>query len=115
MIELGALVLVAVAVLGLVVAAGVIVKTLLWLVFLPIRLAFWLIGGLLILPLLLLKLVAGVLFLIALPFLAIAFGVVTVAVAAAVLLPAIPLILLIALVWYVVRPEEGLGASIANR
>ena len=111
MIELGALLLVAVAVLGLVVAAGVIVKTLLWLVFLPIRLAFWLIGGLLILPLLLFKLVAGILFLIALPFLAIIFGVVTVAVAASLLIPAIPLILLIALVWYLVRPEPHLGTG----
>jgi hypothetical protein len=101
MIELGALVLVAVAVLGLVFAAGVIVKTLLWLVFLPFRLVFWLIGSLLILPFLLLKLVAGAVFLIALPILAIAFGVVTVAV----LIPAIPLLLLIALVWYLARPE----------
>ena len=107
MIELGALLLGVVAVLGLVVAAGVIVKTLLWLVFLPIRLAFWLLGSLLFLPLLLLKLVAGVLFLIALPILAIVFGVVAVSV----LIPAIPLILLIALLWYVVRPEPRLGTG----
>jgi hypothetical protein len=102
MIELGALLLFGVAMVCLVLAAGVILKTVLWLVLLPVRLVFWLLGTLLFLPLLLIKLLVGsVVFLIALPVLAI----VVVAVATALLVPAIPLIFLIALVWYLVRPE----------
>jgi hypothetical protein len=64
------------------------------------------IGTLLLLPLLLIKLlVGGVIFLIALPILLVMFVVAAVAVATAVLIPAIPLIFLIALIWYLVRPE----------
>jgi hypothetical protein len=56
--------------------------------------------------LLLIKLlVGGVIFLLALPILVVVFAVVAVAVATAVIVPAIPLIFLIALVWYLVRPE----------
>ena len=105
MIELGALLLVAVAVLGLVFAAGVILKTFFWIVFLPIRLVFWLIGSLLLIPLLLLKLVGGLIFLLALPIL----GIAAVAIVVSVLLPAIPLILLAAFVWYLVRPVPITG------
>jgi hypothetical protein len=111
MIELGALLLVAVAVLGLLFAAGVIVKAIFWVVFLPIRLVFWVIGGLLFLPLLLLKLLGGVIFLLTLPVLAIAFGLAGVAVVISVLLPAIPLILLAAFVWYLVRPQPLTGGA----
>lgn len=107
MIELGALLLLAVAVLGLVFAAGVILKTILWVAFLPVRLVFWLIGGLLFLPVLLLKLVGGLIFLIALPMLAIVFGIVTVAV----LVPLIPVILLIAVIWAVARPQPIVGGA----
>ena len=106
MIELGALLLFGVAMVCLVLTAGLILKALLWLVLLPVRLVFWTIGTLLLLPLLLIKLLAGgVIFLIALPILVVVFAVVAVAVAMAVLVPAIPLIFLIALVWYLVRPE----------
>ena len=109
MIELGALLLVAVAVLGLVFAAGIILKTIFWVVFLPVRLVFWLIGSLLLVPLLLLKLLGGIIFLLILPILAIAFSLATVAVVVSVLLPAIPLILLAAFVWYLVRPQPLAG------
>lgn len=109
MIELGALLLVAVAVLGLVFAAGVILKAIFWIVFLPIRLVFWLIGSLLLIPLLLLKLLGGIIFLLTLPILAIGFGIAAVAVAMSVLLPAIVVILLMALVWHFVRPEPIAG------
>ena len=106
MIELGALLLFGVAMVCLVLTAGLILKAILWLVLLPVRLVFWTIGTLLILPLLLIKLlVGGVIFLIALPILVVVFAVAALAVATAVLVPAIPLIFLIALVWYLVRPE----------
>ncbi len=111
MIELSALLLAAVAVLGLVFAAGVILKAIFWVVFLPIRLVFWLIGSLLLLPLLLLKLLGGIIFLLALPILAIVFGIVTVAVAFSVLIPLIPLILLIAVIWAVARPQPITGGA----
>ena len=66
MIELGALLLFGVAVVCLVLTAGLILKAVLWLVLLPVRLVFWTIGTLLLLPLLLIKLLAGgVIFLIA--------------------------------------------------
>ena len=106
MIELGALLLFGVAMVGLVLTAGFVLKTILWLVLLPVRLVFWLLGTLLFLPLLLIKLlVGGVVFLVALPVLAIVLVVAAIAVATAFLVPAIPLIFLIALVWYLVRPE----------
>jgi hypothetical protein len=102
MIELGALLLLGLVLVGLVCAAGVIVKAVFWLVFLPIRLVFWVIGSLVFLPILLLKLIfGGILFLILLPILAI----VTVAVAASVLIPAIPVLLLIGLIWLLTRPQ----------
>ena len=106
MIELGALLLFGVAMVGLVLTAGLILKTLFWIVFLPFRLVFWLLGSLLLLPLLLIKLLAGgVIFLIAVPIVALVAVVAVMAVAASILIPAIPLILLVALIWYLVRPE----------
>jgi hypothetical protein len=91
---------------SLVLTAGLILKAILWLVLLPVRLVFWTLGTLLLLPLLLIKLlVGGVIFLLALPILVVVFAVVAVAVATAVIVPAIPLVFLIALVWYLVRPE----------
>ena len=111
MIELGALLLVAVAVLGLVFAAGVILKAIFWVVFLPIRLVFWLIGSLLLIPLLQLKLLGGIVFLLTLPILAIVFGIAAAAVVVSVLLPAIPLILLVAVIWAVARPQPIIGGA----
>ena len=106
MIELGALLLFGVAMVCLVLTAGLILKAVLWLVLLPVRLVFWTIGTLLFLPFLLIKLlVGGVIFLIAVPILVVVFAVGAVAVATAVIVPAIPLIFRIALVWYLVRPE----------
>src|SRR4029450_381621 len=97
MIELGALLLLGVAVVCLVVTAGLILKTVLWLVLLPVRAVFWLIGTLLLLPLLIKLLGGGVIFPIALPILAIVFAVVAVAMTAVALIPAIPLLFLLAL------------------
>ena len=106
MLELVALVMLGLVLVGVICAAGAIVKALFWVVFLPVRLVFWLISSLVFLPLLLLKLVfSGILFLIALPILVIGLGIATIAVIASVLIPAIPLLLLIAVVWYLVRPQ----------
>ena len=48
MIELGVLLLIGGAILTAFVALAVVLKAVLWAVLLPIRLVFWLIGGLLI-------------------------------------------------------------------
>ena len=115
MIELGALLLFGVAMVCLVLVAGVILKAVLWVVLLPIRVLFWVIGTLLLLPLLLIKLlVGGVIFLIALPILLVVFVVAAVAVAAAVLIPAIPLIFLIALIWFYALALGLLAGAVIN-
>jgi hypothetical protein len=80
-------------------AIGALVKTVLWIVLLPLRLVFWIVGGLIVLPLLLFKFVAGaIIFVIALP-------VIVVSVLAALLVPLVPVIFLVALVWFLIRPE----------
>ena len=48
MIELGALLVFGVAVVSLILVAGLVLKTILWVLLLPFRLVFWLIGSLLI-------------------------------------------------------------------
>ena len=106
MIELGALLLFGVAILVVVAVAAAVLKVVLWAVFLPFRLLFWLLGGLVILPFLLLKLLFGaVMFVLTLPLLLL--GLIAGAIAAAVglMLPLLPLILLAALIYYLVRPE----------
>ena len=106
MIELGALLLFGVAVVSLVLVAGFILKTIFWLVLMPFRLVFWLVGSLLFLPFLLIKaLVGGLLTLLALPLLVIGLVIGAIAFTAAMLIPAIPLLFLVALVWFLVRPE----------
>ena len=110
MIELGALLLLGVAVVCLVLTAGLILKTVLWVVLLPVPCGVLAVGTLLLLPLLLIKLlVGGIIFLIALPILAIVLAVVAVAVTAVALIPAIPLIFLIAL--YLVSRAARTAAS----
>ena len=106
MIELGALLVFGVAVVSLILVAGFILKTILWVVLLPFRLVFWLVGSLLILPFLLIKaLVGGLLMLLALPLLVIGLVIGAIAFTVAMLIPAIPLLFLVALVWFLVRPE----------
>jgi hypothetical protein len=107
MIELGALLVFGVAVVSLVLVAGFILKTIFWLVLLPVRLVFWLVGTLLFLPFLLIKAVmGGLMMLIALPLLVVGLVIGAIAFTAAMLIPAIPLLFLVALVWFLVRPER---------
>jgi hypothetical protein len=106
MIELGALVLLGIAGLALVFALLVVLKAVLWIVLLPVRLVFWLLGTILLLPLLLIKFfIGGVILLIALPVIVISLIAASAALVAGVLLPALPVILLFALLWYLVRPQ----------
>ena len=84
MIELGALLVFGVAVVSLILVAGLVLKTILWVLLLPFRLVFWLIGSLLILPFLLIKaVVGGLLMLLALPLLVIGLVIGAIAFAAA--------------------------------
>jgi hypothetical protein len=107
MIELGALVLFGIVIVTLVAAFAMIVKAVFWVVLLPFRLVFWLLGALLMLPLLLLKaLFGGLMALLALPLALLGLAVGAIALLFGVLIPAIPLIFLAALFWYLVRPER---------
>ena len=126
MIELGALLVFGVALVAVIVAFTAIVKTVFWLVLMPFRLAFWLFGAVLMVPVLLLKVLSGglvALFAVPLFLLKAVFGglmtvlaaplfllgliVAVIALVFGVLLPALPLILLVALFWYLVRPEPA--------
>jgi hypothetical protein len=106
MIELGALVLLGLLGLAVLCAVSVIVKAVLWVALLPFRLVLWLVGGLLLLPFLLFKfLLAGIIFVISLPVIIISMIAAAAAFVAAMLLPLAPVVLLVALIWYLVRPE----------
>lgn len=107
MIELGALLLFGVAIVALIVAFTALVKAIFWIVLLPIRLVFWGLGAVLWVPLFLLKtLFGGIMALVAVPFVLLGLFVAAIAMIFGVLIPAIPLILLVALFWYLVRPES---------
>lgn len=106
MIELGALVLFGIVIVAVIAAFAMIVKALFWVVLLPFRLVFWLLGALLMLPLLLVKaLFGGLMALLALPLALLGLAAAAIALVFGVLIPAIPLIFLAALFWYLVRPE----------
>jgi hypothetical protein len=109
MIEFGAVVVFGIAMVAIVVALAALVKTLFWVIFLPVRLIFWLAGSVLMLPLLVVKAVfGGLLMLLAVPAVvvaALAAAAVVIAVGAALLVPLLPIALLLALIWYLVRPE----------
>ena len=113
MIELGALVLLGLSGVALIVAVATIIKAVLWGVLFPVRLVLWLVGGLLLLPFLLLKFLFGaILFLLSLPLIIISLIAAAAAVVAGLLLPLIPFVLLFALIWYLIRPESNaLGRS----
>lgn len=79
---------------------GLVVKALFWLILLPFRLIL----GLILLPLLLLKFVVGGILLLAVgPIVVIAAVVGFIALVAALLAPLLPLAILVGLVWLVVR------------
>ena len=108
MIELGALLLFGVAIVAVIVAFTAILKAIFWVVLMPFRLVFWLLGAVLMVPLLLVKLLfGGLMTLLAVPLILLGLLVAAVAVVFGVLIPAIPLILLAALFWYLVRPEPA--------
>ena len=108
MIELGALVLFGVAIVAVLMAVVVIIKMALWALLLPFRLLFWLLGTLLVLPALLLKLIgSGVTMLLSVPVAVIGVVLTGLAVAFAFLLPAIPVILMVGAIYYLLRPQPG--------
>jgi hypothetical protein len=74
----------------------------------PFRMVFWALGAILMVPLFLVKvLFAGLAALLAVPFAMLGLLAAAVALIFGVLIPAIPLILLVALFWYLVRPEPS--------
>jgi hypothetical protein len=106
MIELGALLVFGVAIVALVLAFAFILKTLFWLILFPVRLVFWALGAVLMLPLLLLKLIfGGIMMLAAVPLVLLGLIAAALALAFGVFVPALPIIFLGALLWYLVRPE----------
>jgi hypothetical protein len=108
MIELGALVLFGMVIVALIAAFAFMVKAVFWVVLMPFRLVFWLLGALLMVPLLLAKLLfGGLMALLAVPLALLGLVVAAIALLFGVLIPAIPIIFLVALFWYLVRPEPG--------
>jgi hypothetical protein len=102
MIELGVLLVIGAAILTAVIVVSALLKAVFWVLWLPIRLVLWTIGGVLLLPFLLLKLIFGAIaFVVALPLMLLAALVSVVALA----LPLLPILFLVALLWYVLRTE----------
>jgi hypothetical protein len=103
MIELGVLVLIGAGIPTALLVAACVLKAVFWALLLPIRLVFWTVGGLLLIPFLLLKFIFGTLFfVVALPFLLVAAVISAVAFA----IPLLPILLLIALLWYLFSAES---------
>jgi hypothetical protein len=104
MIELGVLMLLGVAVVAAC-ALAVLLKALLWVLLLPFRILFWTLAGLVSLPLLLLNgLVGGLVLLLALPLFLVSLLVGGLAVGFfALLLPLLPILLVVGLVWYLLE------------
>jgi hypothetical protein len=108
MIELGALLLFGVVLVALIVAFAAILKAVFWIVLLPFRVVFWALGAVLMVPLLLVKMLfGGLMALLAVPFVLLGLLAAAIAMVFGVLIPAIPLIFLVALLWYLVRPEPS--------
>jgi hypothetical protein len=85
----------------------VLLKALLWLVLLPIRLVFYLF----LIPLVLFKaVVGGILMLIVGPIVAIAALAAGIALAAAIIVPLLPLLFIALAIWFVVRVSRGAPA-----
>ena len=103
MIELAALAVIAVTIFAIVAAGLVLLKFAFWVVLFPLRLLF----GFFVLPLVLLKAVAGtLLFVVIGPVLAIAALACVVAVAAAVLIPLLPVLFIAFVIWFVLRASN---------
>jgi hypothetical protein len=108
MIELGALLLFGVALVALIVAFAAILKVVFWLVLMPFRLLFWALGAVLWVPLFLLKtLFGGLMALLAVPFALLGLLAGVIALIFGVLIPALPIILLVGLLWLLVRPQPA--------
>jgi hypothetical protein len=103
MIELAFLALLATILFAVAMAGLVLLKVVVWIVLLPFRLLF----GLLILPLLLVKALAGAVALILMgPILLVTLLAGAVAAAVALLVPLLPLIVVGALIWFLVRASQ---------
>jgi len=108
MIALMVLAVVGVTLFALVLGAAVL-RGLVWLVMLPLRLLF----GLLFIPFLLIKaIVAGLMFLVAGPLVALLAVVAAVVLAMLVAIPLAPVLLLLGVIWLVTRPRrQALAAA----
>jgi hypothetical protein len=107
MIELGLLLVLGVGGIILLLTVATVIKTVLWVVLLPFRLVFWVIGALLVIPFLLFKfLFGGLILLLALPIIVLSLLAGLAAAAAALFLPLLPFVLLAVLLWYLIRPES---------
>ena len=105
MIELGALLLFGVALVAVVMAFATILKLAFWTILLPFRLLFWLLGAILVLPVLLFKLIiGGFSMLLAIPLALVGVVLAGLGIAFAFVLPAIPVILMVAAIYYLLRP-----------
>jgi hypothetical protein len=106
MIELAVLMLLGVAVFAAC-ALAVLLKALVWVLLLPFRILFWTLAGVLSLPLLLLNgLVGGLVLLLALPLFLVSLLVGGLAIGLlALLLPLLPILLVVGLVWYLVDAQ----------
>lgn len=100
MLELGAIILIVLVVWAIVVAGVMMLKSLVALLFLPIRLIL----SIVLLPVLLLKaLIGGILMLVVLPIAAIAAVVGFIALALALAVPLLPLAFIGLVIWFVLR------------
>ena len=103
MLELIAIIFIVMVAWALVATAAILLKCVVWLVLLPFRLLF----AILLLPFLLIKaIVGGVLMVIVLPILAIAGIVAAIALAAAVLVPLLPVLFIALAIWFVIRASQ---------
>jgi hypothetical protein len=103
MIEVVALTVMAGIAFAIFTVGMIVLKAILWIVLLPIRLVL----GIVLLPLLLLKaVVVGILLVVIGPIVALALIGATIAFAAAVLIPLLPILLVGLLVWLLVRGSQ---------
>lgn len=109
MIEVAGMTLLVILIWGAVALGLLLLKTVLWMVFLPVRLLFYV----LLLPLLFLvkTIVGGALLLVIGPVLAIAMIAGLVALAAAIIVPLLPLAFVAFAIWFVVRLSRGAPAA----
>jgi hypothetical protein len=108
MIELGALLLFGVAIVAVVIAFATILKLAFWAILLPFRLLFWLLGAVLMLPVLLFKgIVGGLSMVLAVPLGLVGVILAGIGLAFALVLPALPVILMVVAIYYLLRPSPA--------